>query len=163
MEGVYLAVRHSFNHADTIIAYAVVIEWDDTAAVLSFVTRDDFTGPALQQGRVSFSTRTGHSYLLTNDFGRFELTVLGRPIEDGRLLGLCTTAFMHQRRPTPASSAIALMPVSLHVEDLPTCGPVNVGGAAFADYSEWLRSAERDGFARVVGSSLPQLLNSAGN
>lgn len=151
MEGAYLAIRHSFNQSETIVAYAVTVEWDDEAAVLHFVSSDDFTGPALQRGKISFSIRTGHSYLLSSELGRFDLTILGRPADEGRLLGLSTTAFLHMGKPTPASSAITLVPVDIDGE-LPICGPVTPDDPHFASYSEWLRSAERDGFARVVST-----------
>lgn len=154
MEGAYLAVRHSFHADGALIAFAVMVGWDEAHATLSFITSDDFTGPALQRGRVSFSTRTGHSYFVTSDLGRFDLMVLGRPAEGGRLSGLCTTAFLERGSPIPASSAITFAPIELEGA-LPVCGRITPDAAEYAIYLEWLRVVERDGQARLARAPEP--------
>lgn len=148
MEANYLAIRRSFHDRDSIIAYAIVVEWDSNGPWLAFRSSDDFSSPVLQRGRVSFSTRTGHFYLLASDLGRFDLTILGNPDDAGRLHGLCTTAYLRNGLPTPASTAISLLPTGAEAE-FPLCGPITRESEAYSLYSGLLSRAAMDGLARV--------------
>jgi transcriptional regulator with XRE-family HTH domain len=147
LEGEYLTLRPSFEDPRAVYAYRTEIVWEEASSSLAFreAAREDadFT----QQGVVSLSNQSGHTYLVTNAQGQFRLVILGRPAIGGEMYGILTTLQAGQgSHLTPAAAPIAFVPLR-RVTD-PAFGRIAAGGAHYDDYRATLARVTEKGFAR---------------
>lgn len=146
LEGEYLTLRRSFSEPGSIYAYRILIAWDEESHCLAFHESSRLDRGFEQHGFVSFPHLSGHIYLVTNVEGQYRIAILGRPSRDGALNGVLTTlAAGAGAQLTPASTPIALLPISRRAEA--EFGLIRPGDRCHAEYAEHVAAVTDRGFA----------------
>ena len=146
LEGEYLTLRRSFSESGSIYAYRTLIAWDEETHCLAFHESSRLDRGFEQHGFVSFPHLSGHIYLVTNVEGQYRIAILGRPSREGALNGVLTTlAAGAGAQLTPASTPIALLPVSRRTES--EVGLIRPGDKCHAEYAEHVAAVTERGFA----------------
>lgn len=151
LEGQYLTLRPSFDHADAVYAYQTEIYWDANAACLAFRESARQDAAFTQSGQVSLPHQSGHVYLVTNEQGQMRLITLGRPAITGEMYGLLSTLTVGRGGLlTPAAAPIALLP--LRGDRQPRYGVIRPGDEGFDAAREALGRVLGEAFARLIGT-----------
>ena len=149
LEGDYLTLRPSFQHAGAVYAYRTRIDWDETASCLAFAESERLDAAYAQRGRVSLAHESGHIYLLTSERGQYRLAVLGRPGIGGALSGLLLTLQAPRgAQLVPVAVPLALVP--LRGAEPPRFGLIEPGEPDHAAYRQRIDAIITDEFARFV-------------
>jgi hypothetical protein len=149
LEGDYLTLRPSFQHAGAVYAYRTRIDWDETSSCLAFAESERLDAAYAQRGRVSLAHESGHIYLLTSERGQYRLAVLGRPGIGGALSGLLLT-LQAQRGAQLVPVAVPLALVPVRGPEAPRFGLVEPGDPDHAGYRQRIDTIITDEFARFV-------------
>ncbi len=146
LEGEYLTLRRSFSEAGSVYAYRTLIAWDDDTHCLAFHESSRLDQSFEQHGSVSFPHLSGHIYLVTNVEGQYRVAILGRPSPQGALNGILTTlAAGSGAQLTPASTPIALLPISRRTEA--EFGLIRPGDKCHDEYAECVAAVTDKGYA----------------
>lgn len=146
LEGEYLTLRRSFSERGSVYAYRTLIAWDEDSHCLAFHESSRLDHGFEQHGHVSFPHLSGHIYLVTNVEGQYRIAILGRPSRDGALYGVLTTlAAGAGAQLTPASTPIALLPISRRAEA--EFGLIRPGDRCHDEYAEHVAAVTDRGYA----------------
>jgi transcriptional regulator with XRE-family HTH domain len=146
LEGEYLTLRRSFSEPGSVYAYRTLIAWDEGGHCLAFHESSRLDQSFEQHGSVSFPHLSGHIYLVTNVEGQYRVAILGRPSPQGALNGILTTlAAGSGAQLTPASSPIALLPISRRSEA--EFGLIRPGDKCHDEYAEHVAAVTEKGYA----------------
>ena len=146
LEGEYLTLRRSFSEPGSVYAYRTLIAWDEESHCLAFHESSRLDQSFEQHGFVSFPHLSGHIYLVTNVEGQYRIAILGRPSPQGALYGILTTlAAGAGAQLTPASTPIALLPISRRAEA--EFGLIRPGDKCHGEYEEHVTAVTERGYA----------------
>ena len=146
LEGEYLTLRRSFSESGSVYAYRTLIAWDEETHCLAFHESSRLDQSFEQHGFVSFPHLSGHIYLVTNVEGQYRIAILGRPSPQGALYGILTTlAAGAGAQLTPASTPIALLPISRRAEA--EFGLIRPGDKCHSEYEEHVTAVTERGYA----------------
>ncbi|MCB2075845.1 MAG: helix-turn-helix transcriptional regulator [Novosphingobium sp.] len=148
IEGHYVTLRPSFGEDGAIYAYRTEIAWDEAASHLRFSEAEREDSAFAQAGFVSMPNLSGHTYLVTSEFGQYRLIVLGRATRERRMFGLLTTLQVGAgSQLVPVACPIALVPEEQIAE--PGYGLVMSEDPGAASYREILDMALESDFCRL--------------
>lgn len=146
LEGEYLTLRRSFSEPGSVYAYRILIAWDEDSHCLAYHESSRLDQSFEQHGFVSFPHLSGHIYLVTNVQGQYRIAILGRPSPQGALNGVLTTlAAGAGAQLTPASTPIALLPISRRTEA--EFGLIRPGDKCHDEYAECVGAVTDKGYA----------------
>lgn len=150
LEKRYLSLRPAFQRDCVVLASALDIHWSDEEGCLVYLQRPSFQGPVIARGKVSISTQSGHISLVASTLGHFELTILARPAEDGRLQGIVTMYFHRRDVLIPGCGPLVLVPIADSDPTTPFCGEIDRDHSRYGQYSRLLEMVELQGFAKFA-------------
>ena len=146
--GSYLTLRPDFLRPGHVVAYRTEIVWEPGWPSLVFEERDRHDANFAHRGRAYIPASSMYIHLVSLTKGAMRMVLVSQPDQAGCMRGIITTQHKAGAMLVPVSAPI----IYLLRSDFSSLqlGEIKPGSANYAEYSNHLRQAVDDGYARLV-------------